>query len=425
MIKPYFLALILCALLLVGCAPFSGTPATPEFTATATATLPAPVRVTPTAPRSTTLRIWLPPQFDPQNESPASQRLNARLEEFTNRREDVRIEVRIKAEGGAGGLVDSLSAASAAAPLILPDLIALPRSDLEIAALKGLLTPYDGLTAALEEEDWYPYAQELGHLQTSTYGLPFAGDALVLLHRPAEIPEPPPDWASALEASGILAFPAADPSALFTLAMYLAAGGNLQDAQGRPALDAGTLTQVLVFYQSAEAAGLMPFWITQYTSDEQSFEAYAENRANLVVTWISRYLAALPADSVAVQLPTHDGAPFTLADGWVWALSNPNVERLALSVELAEFLTAGDYLAEWTALAGYLPPRSSALSGWREANLQNLAEQIARSTHVIPPADVLAAVSPALHQATVDVLKEQADPASAAESAVERLARPQ
>ena len=129
----------------------------------------------------------MPPQFDPESDTPAGDLLQERLDLYTAQRPDIRIETRVKASSGTGGLLDSLSSANAAAPLVVPDLILLPRTSLEIAALKGLLFPYDGLTDTLDESDWYPYAQELGQIQTSTFGLPFAGNALVSLYRPSEI----------------------------------------------------------------------------------------------------------------------------------------------------------------------------------------------------------------------------------------------
>ena len=125
-----------------------------------------------------------------------------------------------------------------------------------------------------------------------------------------------------------------------------------------------------------------------------------------------------------LTIPTPEGTAIALANGWVWALSNPQVERHSASIELAEFLTASDFLAEWTAAAGYLPPRSSALEGWTNTTLQGLAEQIARSTQIFPPTDVMITVSPALQKAVVEVLKEQIDPETAAQEAVELVAGP-
>jgi len=398
--------------------------ATPTAVPTPIAT-PTPL-AQPTAPlvRTVTLQIWVPPQFDPSADSPASQILQARLDEFTDQRSRVYINVRVKAVSGPGGLLDSLSTASAAAPLALPDLIALPRSSLEAAALKGLVFPYDGLSASMEADDWYDYGRQLAELQNTTFGLPFAGNALVMLYRPGEISQTPTNWALLLEVDDILTFPADDQQALFTLAQYLAAGGKIRDNEGRPTLELNQLTEVLTFFQAAQDVGIMPFWLTQYTNDDQSWGAYLDNRSNLVISWISRYLSEMPVDSNATTLPTPDRQPFTLANGWVWALSNPDPERLALSVELAEFLTSPDFLAEWVSAAGYLPPRVDALDGWTSTTLRMLLDKVAKSAKVIPPSDLLAAISPALHQATLDVLKDQADAATAARSAVNKLENP-
>jgi ABC-type glycerol-3-phosphate transport system substrate-binding protein len=370
------------------------------------------------------LRIWVPPQFDPESDTPAGNLLQDRLNEYSAQRPDVRIETRVKTSSGTGGLLDSLSSANAAAPLVVPDLILLPRASLEIAALKGLLFPYDGLTTTLDDSDWYPYAQELGQLQTSTFGLPFAGNALVSLYRPSEIETPPTDWLSALEAGHPLAFPAAEAEAFFPLAEYLSTGAQIQDADGRPLLESVPLTDLLTFFREAEAAGVMPFWLTQFTDDEQSWEAYTENQVDSVVTWTNRYLSTLPGDTAAAPIITQNGTPFTLANGWVWALSNPQTERHSLSVDLAEFLTDGSFLSAWTESAGYLPPRASALEGWSNVALRGLVSRIVQSARIIPPNDVMAAIGPALNQATVDILKQQSTPISAANDAIESLENP-
>jgi ABC-type glycerol-3-phosphate transport system substrate-binding protein len=340
------------------------------------------------------LRIWLPAQFDPAGEGPAARLLQARLDEFTSRRPGVRLEVRLKATEGPGGLLDALTNARAAAPLALPDLVALPRPTLEAAALKGLVHSYDEFLPAAEDQDWYSYATQLGRLQESTFGLPFAGDALVLVYRTTSVDAPPASLAEALQKTGPLAFPAADPQALFTLSLYQAAGGPLWDEQERPTLEPATLAQVLTFYQQGAISELLPFWLTQYATDEQAWQAFESQQAEMAVTWASRYLQNMPADTAAAPLPTPDGEPFTLATGWDWALASTNPERLALSVDLATFLTESPFLAEWNAAAGYLPPRPSALASWRSPSLQPLAAGLSESARLVPSAEVLTSLAP-------------------------------
>jgi ABC-type glycerol-3-phosphate transport system substrate-binding protein len=375
-----------------------------------------------------TLKIWVPPEFDPDNGTTEGNLLNARLDAFSNRKANIRIETRVKAVEGPGGMLDMLTTSSTAAPLALPDLIALPQHTLENAAIKGLLFPFDGLTSLMEDADWYEFANQLSHLQESTYGIPFAGDALVMVYRPAALGEQPKDWTSLLEvstqSSSSLSFPASDVDSLVTLTLYQSLGGVLVDDEDRPTLDTIQLTEVLTYYHQAEQSMLMPFWLTQYETDEQSWTAYQEGQTEMAITWMNRYLRVLPADSTCVTIPTQDGNPFTLATGWAWALASSDPDHQVLSAQLAEFLTDSDFLAAWTTAAGYIPPKSSTLSLWENISLQNLLNQVALSAELIPSLPMLTTLGPVLQKATVDVLKQEASPITASETAIESLASP-
>jgi ABC-type glycerol-3-phosphate transport system substrate-binding protein len=306
----------------------------------------------------------------------------------------------------------------------MPDLVALPRPILEVAALKGLLRPYDDLTESINGPDWYDYARQLARLQNSTFGLPFAGDALVLVYRSTSIAEPPKALTSTLSAQGPLAFPAADPMAQFTLAQYQAVGGAILDEQGRPFLDRSALTEVLAFYKQASENGSLPVWLAQYQSDDQVWEAFLEDQADMVVTWMSRHLNNLSADTAFSPIPTLNGIHYTLATGWVWALANPNHEKQALSVELAEYLVESDFLARWNSETGYLPPRQSALVNWETTSIQTMASEVVLSARIYPSADVSASLAPVLQQATLQVLKSQSDPATASREAADKVNKP-
>ena len=403
---------------------------TPQVTSTSTPgvdypPLPQPTSTSiQTASRPTTLVIWVPPQFGPQDTNPAGALLKARLEEFSQRRSGVKIETRLKAEEGPGGLLDSLTTASAAAPNALPDLVALPYGLLETAALKGLLRPIDDLTTAADDPGWYDYARQLAKLQSSTFGLPFAGDALSLVYRSTASPPPATDWSAFLQGNTPLVFPAADPQALFILAMYQAAGGAIRDEQGRPYLSLEPLESTFTFFKEAEAAGLMSSSNTQYQSDNQIWEAYIDGSADLVVTWTSRFLNGKFGDSEAVRLPTPDGDPYTLASGWVWAIATPHPEQLELCVQLAEFLTESSFLGQWSEAAGMLPPRPEDLTSWRNGSLRSLMGQIALSAQLLPSSDIITSLGPILEKGAVQVLKKQSEPLAAAQEAMDAIATP-
>jgi len=417
------------ALLLVGLAgctalstpaPTSAPPAPP----TPTLLVKPTAGVTPTPVGPTKLEIWLPLEFAPLAGLPGSEILQARLEAFRAVRPDVSVQVRIKALDGAGGLLDALTTASAAAPLALPDLVALPRPMMETAALKGLLHPYNEFIDPPEDTDWFDYASRLERLQDSQFGVAFAGDALVLVYRTESIPEPPTDLASLLQAAGPLAFPAADPQALFTLALYQSTGGIILDDVGRPVLDKKALEKIFTFYHQAAQLELLPFWLTQFQSDEQAWQAFQDGQASMVITWASRYLQTLPVGTAAAPIPTALGEDFTLGTGWVWALSGEHADKQRAAAQLASFLSEGAFLGEWTLATGYLPPRPSALNKWQNVELRTLIRRVSLSTHLYPSADVLPALASPLVDATTNMLKLQGDPASAAQAAVDSLLKP-
>jgi multiple sugar transport system substrate-binding protein len=443
---------ILLLLLTAGCESLGFPLENPGVETTPTSTftpspLPGPTltpspELQPSPAGPVTLTFWLPPQFDPASGTEAGNLLAARLEEFSLRRPGVRLDVRVKALDGAGGLLDSLTAASAAAPLALPDLIVLPRSLMEAAALKGLLHPLDGLAVSLENSDWFDYAIELSRLQDTSFGIPLAGDALVLAYRPAVLPNPPKTWDDVMTLEGPLIFAAADPQALTTLAFYVAAGGPVQDDQGRPMLDAAILAQLLTFFQSAETSQIMPYWLTQYETFDLAWTGYLENPAALTVTWLSRFLleesalgqeVPLPAEGeefiqeetlAAVGLPTPSGATFSLTNGWALSLAGSQPAKQALAIELAEFLTESNFLASWSEASNLLPPREQALAGWANDPTKLLVGQLANAAHLFPSSDVLTSLAPHLQQATLQILKQQAEPVSLAQLTVERLTNP-
>ena len=449
-----FLVLMAACLVLVSCAgnfdplgwlqPGTATPGggstvpSPMLTQTSTAKPTGQAGQSPTAahltPESKTpagggqpLLIWVPPQFDPANGTPAGDKLKARLAAFENENPGLKIQVRVKGATGPGGLLDSLAAASAAAPGTLPSLIAMPRSDLETAALKGLIFSLDGLTRLVDDADWYSYSRQLALIQGSVFGLPFAGDSLLMLYRPAKLPTPPTNWPDLIKAGLPVSFPAADNQSLITLLLYLSAGGQVKDSQGRPTLQAEPLTKALKLYADGQKAGIFPNWLAQYQTDGQAWQAYREQRTQLLITWSSRFLTDLPADTSAVPIPSLGEASLTLTTGWLWALADPDPasDHRTASVHLAEYLVNSDFLSQWSAAAGYLPTRPSALTVWSNQSLRALLSPVLLSSQVRPANDLLLGLGPILQEATLQIIKQQSDPAQTAHAAAERLAVPQ
>ncbi len=425
-ISRFSVYLLLLIFLLAGCSEIGRVlaPGDPAPTNLPTATnRPAFSTPVPTQParQPGIIRIWLPPQFEPLEGNPAGELMRARLNAFTDQNPGLQIEVRVKPLTGAANLIDSLSLASAAAPLTLPDLVILPNGDMDAAALKGLIRPLDDLTSLPDDPDWYPFARQLSRLQNSTFGIPFAGDALVLVYRPALVGQLDADWETISQRGIAIALPASDPNALLALSLYQSTGALIVNEQGRPSLDQQLLTEVFDFYRQAGQSGLFPFYMTQYETDTQSWQVFQEQRTHAVITWASRYLASPPVDASAIPLPGLRQGTFTMAKGWVWAVASTDPDQQELAVALAEFLVEPRFQAEWTSAAGLIPVRPSALLRWNTQILRTLAGDAANAAHLVPPSDLQLTLGPLLLEGVVKVLKEQASPAEAAQSAIERL----
>ena len=410
-----FLAWVGLLILLVGCSIFS------EQESTETPEPTPPPRLEGTSvpedrsiTSTVTLQIWLPPQFDPTNGTDEGSLLQARLDEFAERHPGVRVEVRIKALDGPASLIESLIAADAAAPLVLPDLVALPTEGFQIAAARNLIYPLESYLSGENSEDWYSFAEEMSLYNGQIYGQPFAGDALVMAYRPVVVGDPPITWDEVLQNGRVFSFPAAEERALYTLAAYESRGGELYDEDGSLQLNPTFLESVFNFYQNAEEANVMPYLLTQYTTDELSWQAFMENRTQMNITWATRYFSQAPEGISAAAIPTYDGVPFTLATGWVWTLTGDDPDRHQQAVDLVEFLTEEEFLGLWTSAAGFLPPRPSSLSFWPQGSDQALASQILPSAAMIPDKSILDFLGNLLAQATIDILKQAATAEEAA-----------
>ena len=420
MISRIFRLLISLGLFLsAGCASLdpllaSLTPPTPVPTRTARLTPtppPLPTATAPIEPQTPSLRLWLPEQFNPSAENPAAELLAGRLSEFESQHSDLKIEVRIKKAETEGDILNALSITGAAAPSVLPDLVLLSRSDLEMGALLGLLHPIDGLSTSLDDPNWYSYAQQLAHIQNTGYGLPFLGDTLVLIYYPelGQIVT----WEDVLASEGDAVFPAGDPQALIGLSLYASAGGEILDSQGLPMLDQETLVRVLTLLEEGVSNETFPPSLANVTNDAQALQIYRTGSANKAMVW---YLSYRPSEDGAVTpLPGLDEASFSYATGWVWALAGSDPENQQLAVELAEFLVAEDFIAEWTNATGYLPTRPSIVP---EGDRTLTA--ILESAQPIPSRDVLAVLGPLMQEALTRVLNGE-QPEDVAGSIVEKL----
>ena len=396
-------------------APVSTTPPTGELTPIAE----AEVTPTPSGPPED-LTIWLPPDMDPQGSDQAARLLKAQLEAFEVEN-GIKIHKRVKNSEGPGGLLDALTATSAAAPSVLPDIIVLSRDDLETAALKSLVYSLDGKTTLIDEVDWFAYARELALIQGSIYGVPFTGDALSIIYRSDIISPAPNTWFDLNTTTSEIAFAANDAQANVSLALYQAAGGSVRDNQNRPLLEVSPLTDVLNLYKQSVDIAAYRQLVLQLQNEEQAWLAYDNEQAQAAIVPVSIYLQQKPKNTDMITIPPVKDMTLTTGSGWVWALATPQPERQALSVALMETLSESAFLSAWNEAYGGMPPRPSALDAWQDAGIRSLISQISVMTILEPSSSITASLGPVIRDAVIQVLRDNVEPAVAAQKAVESV----
>lgn len=376
--------------------PVSPASATPTPENPAIAATPEPQETPSTAPQENTLRIWLPPHLAPNPETEAGALLAARLEAFQRRRPEITLEVRIKATEGKASLLNSLIAAHAAAPAVMPDLVALSRPDMESAVEAGILHPIDGLATALDDPDWYPYARPLARIQNSAYGLPFTAQLLGLRYTPTE-ENPLPALKTLQEEENQILLPEASLQTDLSFCLYTAAGYSLQNDEGKAALLEEEFTNLLTFYQS-------------------EIFTVEESEKNLPVLWSDSFFGETPAEAILAPIPGLEETSCSLATAWLWTLAGDDPERQLASVELAEYLSETAFLAKWTAALGTLPPHPTLLEArFPEMHALSLAAQ------PYPSQNTIKALAGIFTEGITLVLQEQVEPGAAAQQVLEGI----
>ena len=394
--------------------------ATPELTESAAVSEAQAITPTPTMPSNLQLTVWVPPQFSPYDESKSAELLTGQFKSFMNENPIVNLDIRVKAASGSGNILDTLVYASQVAPEALPSLVLLTRTDLEQAAQKGLLQPIDEISTTIDESDWFGFAQSMGIVQGVAYGLPFASDALGLVYRNASLTSSQPDWDDMVTQLDSLVFPAADQSVMATLALYLSAGGSVQDAQGQAYIDSDALILTLTAYQQAMKSGLFSADLLDLQTDDQAWEYFQTNEDEGMITWASRQIQDSETLKLAL-MPALGETPITLAKGWVWCLVAQDELEKQYAGKLIENLVDPDFLAEWSPKSGYLPVRPSSLTVWDNTVTADTISKLLNSAQLRPNTNQVSAFKNGIKTAVQEVLSNQSQPAESAQKAIDSL----
>jgi hypothetical protein len=375
---------------------------------------------TPTpAPPPEKLILWLPPELDPNGETKAATILKDRLEEFAYLN-TIELDVRIKAVSGSGGLLDALRTTHAAAPVSSPDVVALSREHLLQAAQSEVVFWNEGLKTVMSDLDWYNFGRDAGVIQGELMAVPFKGVPMGLVYQSVSQLIPSNEWTDTRLNYGYFGFAADDPRGTFLLLLYLSLEGQVQNDQGLTILQEAPLTTALqTLKDGLNTRHFSDLVVTMQTS-EQVWNEFAARRIDT---------AFLPVDVVLRGMETAAEAPdpaftspsMTLTDAWVWALGSQEPQRQELAVALIAHLSETQFLAKWSEALKAIPPRPSALGSWEETSLKPALEKMASGALLYPPDGIMNNLGPILRNATLLILRDNADVVETAKQAVESV----
>jgi ABC-type glycerol-3-phosphate transport system substrate-binding protein len=351
---------------LFGATPEETTPDPAETPAGATVSEPtaAPTRLatpTPAGPPDS-LTVWISDQVMPLSPGRLADVVGQQFAAFEATHPGLTIDVLPKKASGQGGIEDLLTTASAVAPSVLPDLVAVDTLVLPGIARKGLTWPLDDLISVEIQDDLYPFARQAGIVDEQWMGVQFEARGLQhALYNPTKIAVAPQTWDELYASGATLIFPAAGREGMVNdafLIQYLSTGAQLVDEGGRPALSIEALTEVLAYYRQGIERGTILTQTVEFSTVEQCWPKFLQ--AEVTMSHISSDLYLNVLTGAPASVPTRDGTAVILSRGHAWALTARDPQRQALAVQLLEWLLDPVNVNDWNAAAGSLPTRRAA-----------------------------------------------------------------
>ncbi len=401
------------------------TPGTPGPALATETSLPSEPLATATFMPPSKLTVWVAPFFVPTGEGEPGDLLTERLAGFEKQHPGVRVDIRVKAEQGEGGLLDSLISARAAAPSALPDVVLLDQDSLRSASASAILASLEPWITQSDDQGWYEFALQVARLDGRLFASPAGSLVDVLAYRVDLYSEPPRSWDLLLEAGHTMLFPAGDTRARYALADYLGRGAGLRDQNGNLALDALALSEVLSFYSQAKEAGIIQDDVRQFTRSSATWAELLANRAASAAAPLASFIQEADLDRMnAIPQPTQDGRGIALATTWSWSIVEKNPLQMELATELVTWLSEPAFLGEWTYSLGILPTTSAALATWPDGPEASLASSLVTVARSLPEESLRTRTGPLIENAVEAVLEEATAPTRAAQTAVEALQSP-
>ncbi|GAB4275538.1 MAG: hypothetical protein Kow0080_25020 [Candidatus Promineifilaceae bacterium] len=402
---------------------------TDEETAVAQTNTAIPQATQPSAPPASTttpttsLIVWVPPDFIGINDT-AKQLFTDQLLTYDAAHPETTIVLEQKTVVGQGGILNYLRTGRNVAPSILPDLIVLPADQVATAASDELIYPLDAfLSETAVTAKLFPAAAAMAAQNEQTYAFPIAITNLThIAYNPAAITQTlPADWDTLFSSTeNSFLFPAAGrQGALLTLQLYLAAGGTLTNEAGQPDLQLTPLIDALEKLSNGRNNGSIPLQSSNLATFDETWQAYRAGSSKMILTTASQFLSQRTDQTLAAAAVPGITTPLIpLVNGWVIAITSPDLNRQALAADLLMTLNDTTFLGEWTQAANLLPASETVLTLWPQDDPYTtfVSSELMRAQPM--PISDSSKIMLALGNAVFDVISLSKSPALAAEEAL-------
>jgi ABC-type glycerol-3-phosphate transport system substrate-binding protein len=314
-------------------------------------------------PPSAELTIWLPDALA-NFSTEALSAFGTATDDFAAER-SISALIRIKKVSDAGGILSTLRSASSVAPRALPSVTLLRRSDLLLAAQERLIEPLPPLLIESAAQT-FSSTRRLCEVSGVLMGVPF----LVDLQHFVYLPQPDVDYTGwrfeDVLARGLPMQFAGNANVGVNPVLYvqyLAAGGST-DEQGILQYDAVALRQVLEFYEAARAAGIIDEQTLLFTSPLQYGAALATAGERQWGALASQYLRALAFEPALrfAPVPTSDGTPRAVLEGWCWVLVTRDDRLQPLALDYIDYMSGSSAAVTLAEAIRLLPPQMNLLA---------------------------------------------------------------
>ena len=379
----------------------------------------------PTPKPKPKLNIWLSPEIASRTEAGAVV-FSDQLLAFNSANPELEISVEQKSVAGQGGILNYLRTGKNVAPIILPDLIAIPVNQITAVFDEDLIYPMEDVIDAASLETLYPVAQEWATYKEHIVAYPFAITELPLLEYSPVITETTAlKWQEFITGTDrTMMLPTIGSiGAKLALQFYLEAGGTLENEAGQEALELEPLTLALQqLYNGRQNGFILPQSSNLSLIDEGRL-LVQNGTADYALSASDEFLKGRTEELVPgfSTIPGLNGPQIPLVRGWAWVITTSDPVKKTTAANLIASLTTAENLGSWSLNSKLLPANPNAFAQWPEEDaFVPFADQELQRALNMPIRDN-SSIMKALEDAVFDVVSLSKTPEEAAAEAVSTL----